>query len=117
MGININELTIGDLKEIRKLLGDTTSTTTSLRRHNFEIGKCYSIQGVTRYHVGRVVEITELGVILEDSGWVADTGRWHEYVKTGDLLEFEPTAGRIHVHFGAMSDDCEWPHPLPKAVK
>src|SRR3990167_4090803 len=42
----------------------------------WKIGKCYLIRTVTMIDTGRLVEVTEQELVLEDAAWIADTGRF-----------------------------------------
>lgn len=87
------------------------------KSHSFEIGKAYLIQTVTMYFTGRVVEVTDSDVVLEDAAWIADTGRFAACLNTGELNEVEPYPARVAICRDAMVDFTEWKHPLPRSQK
>lgn len=82
----------------------------------FELEKSYIIRTVTHTYTGRLVWISERELVLEDSAWIADSGRWANAVKDGTLNEVEPM-GRIIVGRGAIIDATEWNHSLPDKQK
>jgi hypothetical protein len=45
-------------------------------KHPFNIGANYFIRTVTHYHTGRLVEVTENELVLEDAAWIANSGRF-----------------------------------------
>lgn len=83
----------------------------------FEIGKAYLIRTVTHYYTGRLVKITAQELVLEDAAWIADTGRFNECLKTGQLMEVEPFEDSVIVSRGAVVDATAWKHALPRSVK
>jgi hypothetical protein len=78
------------------------------------IGKSVFIRTVTMYHTGRIVAIDGGFLVLEDAAWVADTGRFSDALKTGELSEVEPVEGLVRVSLGAVVDIFEWNHDLPR---
>lgn len=55
-----------------------------------EIGKDYFIRTVTNYFTGRLIWIGEKELVLEDACWIADTGRFNEFVSGKTCKESEP---------------------------
>lgn len=73
------------------------------------------IRTVTMAYTGRLVDVTEKELVLEDACWIADTGRFATFLEMGSLNEVEPfPAGRIIVGRGALIDLCAWKHELPR---
>lgn len=84
----------------------------------WEIGKSYIIRTVTMIDTGRLVAVTDRFLVLEDAAWVADTGRWSDALRTGNLSEVEPFPdGRVIVGCGAIVDAVCWGHTLPRKTK
>jgi hypothetical protein len=76
------------------------------------IGKNVVIRTVTMFHVGRLESVDDGFAALDDAAWVADTGRWSEFLTTGEAREVEPFPGRCYISLGAVVDVCEWAHAL-----
>jgi hypothetical protein len=112
--MNIDDLTIGQLKQIRALLGDEQAKpqSTSLR-----VGTKVFIRTVTFYYTGKITSITETDIILEDAAWIADTGRWSKALTEGVLSEVEPFSAPVVIMRDKISDVTEWSHALPRTVK
>ena len=110
--MNVNELTIGQLKELRALLGESTGGTA----HSFEVGKAYLIRSVTMHYLGRLVAITDTDFVLEDASWLADSGRFSHCLQTGEVSEVEPFPDPAIVSRAGYIDATEWKHPLPREV-
>src|SRR5512147_1646426 len=80
------------------------------------VGKMYFIRTVTMYYVGELVSVDDHEVVLRDAAWVADTGRFNEALRTGNISECEPFPdGLCGVGRGAIVDASIWAHgPLRK---
>jgi hypothetical protein len=112
--ININDLTLGQIKEIQTLNSGQPS-----EANPFEVGKAYLIRTVTMTWCGRVVKSTGQFLSLDDAAWIADTGRYSEAISKGSsvLNEVEPAEGIVIVGLGSVVDAVEWSHSLPLCVK
>lgn len=57
----------------------------------WELGKAYSIRTVTMHDHGTLVGVTEHELVLTKAAWIADSGRWWNYI-TGKSkpIEVEP---------------------------
>lgn len=85
----------------------------------YKLGQPYLVRTVTHYYTGRLTWVGTQELILADAAWIADTGRYHKALETGELSEVEPIKGPCIVGRGAIIDAVEWPNniPLPRAVK
>jgi hypothetical protein len=82
----------------------------------FEIGKAYFIRTVTFHLTGRVTDIVGNFLLLDDAAWIADSGRFMNALKDGNLNEVEPCGAAI-VNISSITDAFPWKHDLPKAQK
>jgi hypothetical protein len=112
--IDIDSLTIGEAKRLRAALGGDTEPRVPLP---FKVGDAILVRSVTMIDLGRVVSIGRDFIVLEDGGWVADTGRFSTMLATGALGEFEKAPSWMLVGRGAICDVFPWPHALPKDTK
>lgn len=102
--INVNELTIGQVKEIQKLLG-TSSPQTQNEDCPFEIGENYLIRTVTFTLTGKIKSKTNSFLVLEQADWIADTGRFSLALEDSDKFnEVEPFKNDCIVAKGAIVD-------------
>ena len=110
--MKLDDLTIGELKQINNLTGKSNS-------HPFEIGANYLIRTVTMIQTGKLVEVFENELVLEDAAWIADTGRWNEAVVSGKFNEVEPFPNGTKIIIGrsAIIDACKVSFELPRGVK
>lgn len=81
------------------------------------IGKNVFIRTVTHHHTGRLAHADASFLTLADAAWIADDGRFHSALATGQLTEVEPFPGECLVNVGAIIDVCEWLHDLPRVAK
>ncbi len=121
--MNINELTIGQAKELSEMFGG--SQTSSSNDHPFEVGQKWLFRTVTHFSLGEIVAIygngTRLHLELKNASWVANTGRWHLCVANGieglDKAEVEPYPdnARVFVNAETLVDFVSWNHSLPRS--
>jgi hypothetical protein len=83
----------------------------------FKEGDAILLRTVTMIDLGRVRTIGPDYIVLDEAGWVADTGRFSRMLETGELNEFEKAPSWLLVGRGAICDVFPWPHALPKATK
>jgi len=101
-------------EKIKKQLGET-----SIKDINsFEdfIGKNVFIRTVTYHLLGKVDKIVGSFVFLTDATWVAESGRFMQFVKNGDINEYEEV-GEWFFNLDTVVDGCLWKHALPKGQK
>lgn len=99
--MNIDDLTIGQARELVSLFGASKHTDSS----SWEIGKGYLIRTVTMTNTGRLVAVTEQELVLEDAAWIADTGRFSDALKKCNFNEVEPfPAGKVIIGRGSIID-------------
>ena len=83
----------------------------------FKEGDAVLIRTVTMIQLGRVKSIGSDFLVLEDGGWVADTGRFSTMLATGGMNEFERVPSWILIGRGAIVDAFPWTHAIPKETK
>lgn len=83
----------------------------------YQIGKSYLIRTVTHYYIGVLKTIYDGELLLKDASWIADTGRYYNALKDGELNEVEPIIGDLIIGRGGIIDCVEWRHPLPRDQK
>lgn len=129
--INIDELTVAQAKAIcgvvNSMFGGSAASASPLNGpssasdtgHPYKIGANYMVRTVTMINTGRLVQVTNQELVLEDAAWIADTGRFATTLKDGNFNEIEPFPdGRVIVGRGAVIDACELTgFPLPRAQK
>ena len=97
--MNIDSLTLGEIKQIQTLIGTTVDT------HPYQIGKNYLIRTVTMIQTGKLVAVTNQELVLEDAAWIADTGRFADALVKAEFGEVEPFPdGQVILGRGAIVD-------------
>ncbi len=80
-----------------------------------KVGTNYFVRTITMYYTGRLVEVYGKWLVLEDTAWIASTGRFSNALKTGQLDEVEPYPdGEVVINREAVVDASGWAHPLPR---
>jgi len=134
--MNINELTIGNVKELIGMFGGMTDlageggavrnpkTGRFQNAQNkpptfIEIGKNYLFRSCTYHYIGTVSKIRGDEIMLSPAAWLADSGRFSNALKTGAVNEVEPYVQESFcvVMRQALVDYCPWDHGVPKEVK
>jgi hypothetical protein len=118
--LDIENLTVRELRQLQQVFSmqSTLHAGSTAVRHPYTIGQNYFIRTVTMHLTGRLVDVTDLELVLEDAAWIADSGRFATAMKTGVLDEVEPyPGGKTIVGRGAIVDAWAWPHGLPREQK
>jgi hypothetical protein len=80
------------------------------------VGECLFLRTVTYHLVGRVERIRGKFLELSDASWVADSGRFTQAIRDGELNEVEPV-GDAWVNMDTVTDFYRWNHDLPAKQK
>lgn len=98
---NIDELTLGEIKQLQCLFGGNTPNPCNDK--HWHIGSDYLIRTVTMIDTGRLVAVTPQELVLEDAAWIADTGRFSGSLASCDFSEVEPFPKGTQVIIGRGS--------------
>ena len=77
------------------------------------VGEKYFFRTVTYHLTGRVKKVIGSLLELENAAWIADSGRFMQAIKNGNLKEVEPV-GRAYVNINTVTDIFPWKHKLPE---
>jgi hypothetical protein len=80
------------------------------------IGRNFFFRTVTYHLVGKVTKRIGNFFQLENASWIADSGRFMNCIKNGELKEVEPV-GTAFVNLESVTDMFPWKHALPKDQK
>lgn len=80
------------------------------------VGKKWFFRTVTYHLVGKVIKTFGNFLHLEDASWIADSGRFMQFIKDGTLNEVEPV-GECFINLDSVTDFFPWRHKLPKDQK
>jgi hypothetical protein len=111
--MNINDLTIGEAKQLAALFGINNAAS------SYPVGKNVIVRTVTMIYTGKLVEVTATDLVLVDCSWIPETERFMQFVATGAVKECEPYPDGLPVYInrGALLDLCELTTPLPRSQK
>lgn len=112
--MEIDKLTIGELKELTSLLNTNTTAKAELP---FEIGGKYFIRTVTYFATGKVKKIVGKFLVLDEAAWIADTGRFSDAMSKGIMEEVEPVNTDMILNTDSIVDAFVWEHKLLKEQK
>lgn len=80
------------------------------------VGEKFFFRTVTYHLTGKVKKIIGNILELEDAAWIADSGRFMQCIKDGNLNEVEPV-GKAYLNINAVTDFFPWRHKLPTEQK
>lgn len=115
--MNLNEMKLGDLLQLANAVGATRADDS-----HWEVGSAYFIRTVTHHYTGRLIKVTPAELVIEDAAWIADDGRFAQFLKdgaTGDSVEIEPypDGARVILGRGGILDAVKWTAKLPREQK
>lgn len=114
--IDINNLTITQARELISSLSGFGAATPE--NHAYPVGKSVFIRTVTMSYTGQLLRVTAGELVIGNAAWIADSGRWAEALRTGNLNEVEPYPdGDVIVSRASVVDVSPWAHPLPRTTK
>lgn len=125
----VNELTLGDLQELRKQIEEINEVgfnvpninaqTSAYSDKPYLIGKPYIIRTVTMIYTGRLVEVYPHELVIEDAAWIPETARWADTLREGKFNEVEPycDGDKVIIGRGAILDAVFWRKELPRTQK
>ncbi len=77
------------------------------------VGEKFFFRTVTYHLTGRVKKVIGNIIELENAAWIADSGRFMQAIKNGELKEVEPV-GRAYINIDSVTDFFPWKHALPE---
>lgn len=104
-----DNLTLGEIRELMKLFGQSATQPIP-----FELGEKVAIRTVTHYLTGKITKITGKFLTLSDAAWIADTGRFMNFIEEGKVNEVEPVTSDIRINSDTIIDCYTWRHDLPR---
>lgn len=116
--MNLDELTISQVKEINRLFSPTAEPCGgSLNINPFQVGEKYFIRTVTHAHTGKVKHSSGQFLVLENAAWIADTGRFYDALKNTEFNEIEPFTNDLILNMDSIIDATVINDELPRDQK
>lgn len=127
MKFNINELTIGELREIKEFLNCPApiageligSTAIKSNESDYPVGKNVIVRTITMIYTGHLRQVTNSDFVLTECSWIPDTDRYMTFVADGKVKECEPYPEDllVYINRGSLLDMCELKSSLPRSQK
>lgn len=111
--MEIENLTIKQVRELQSLLGVQPKSSGL----PIEVGNNYFIRTISMYYTGKVKSIKDDVLVLEKAAWIADTGRFYNFLKTGEVNEVEPFVDDVIIPISSICDITSWRHALFESQK
>ena len=104
--MNLDELTIGQAKEIINIFSSPAAPAIELisNVNPFKVGEKYFIRTVTHAHSGKVKYSSGQFLVLENAAWIADTGRFYDAIKNTEFDEIEPFTNDLILNMESIID-------------
>lgn len=85
----------------------------------YEVGTSIVIRTDAYHYIGTIAQSIVGWVMLEPAVWLADSGRWGEFLATGltDRTEVEPYPAECWIPTHRILDASTWNHPVPREAK
>ena len=102
---SIDELTIGEAKQLAALFNNSTALQAIQTNSSepYRVGENYFIRTVTYHYTGQLVAVHPGELVLAKVCWIADDGRFADALKNGEFNEVEPFPDRALVIIGRGS--------------
>ena len=110
--MDLESMTIGQFKELSAAMNQSKK-----RAVPFKVGDKLFIRTVTLYYTGEVKEIIGSWIVLKNAAWIADTGRFHDFLTTGKCNEYEGFPLDVKIPMDSVIDITEWSHKLFEGQK
>lgn len=110
------ELSDEDLKKVQDLLG--INGFKEIQSYEDLVGEKIFFRTVTYHALGEVKKIVGRFVHLKSASWIADTGRFMNFLKDGvqENSEIEPV-GEMFLNMDTVVDFFYWKHKIPTEQK
>ena len=103
--MNIDELTIGQAKELSQMFSNCEAKKETIDNGPWEVGKKYFIRTVTMHLTGELISVSDKELVLKDGAWIADSGRFNEAIRDIEKCkEVEPFENNVIVGRGSIID-------------
>ena len=109
-------MNIEQLIKILELTKDSQKSDSS-SVYPWKTGEKYFIRTVTMHLVGKLIAVTDKELLLENASWIADSGRFHDALKSGKFDEVEPFINDVIVNQTSVIDATIFDHELPQCQK
>lgn len=78
----------------------------------YQVGDSVFIRTVTFYYTGKIEAVNGDWITMSSAAWIADTGRFHQFLTEGKCNEFEGFPEIVSIPMGSIIDISPWRHAL-----
>ena len=116
---DLNKLNINELKKELDILDKQKNKITKKEVGVWIIGENYFIRTVTMAVLGKLKQVTNNEFVLSEASWIADTGRFSDFLKGkySDDLEVEPFPNEVIIGRNSLIDAVVWNNDLLRDKK
>lgn len=119
--MNIDEMTIGEAREIASIFGSNNEVIHREKETFFYPGCAYFIRTVTHHHIGELVRLNRNGheLIFKKAAWIASDGRFADAMKDGIFDEVEPFPDgcEVLINRETIIDTIVWDKAITRSQK
>lgn len=117
--MNINELTIGQIKELQAIFGTTPARSAAATPYDKMIGGNVIVRTVTMIFTGKLLAAHPRELVLTNVSWIPETERYMQFVAEGKVKECEPYPEdeEVLIGRGAILDVVALRQPVPRSQK
>ena len=103
--MNIEDLTIGQAKQLVAIFNLQQPPSVS----PYNVGANYFIRTVTHHHTGKLVQVTQQELVMENAAWIADDGRMTDALEKCQFNEVEmfPVGAKVIIGRASIIDAVE----------
>lgn len=69
------------------------------------------------FYTGKLASENDKFIFIEDAAWIADTGRFYDFLKDGDVNEVEPFVDPVAINKDSIVEITLWNHDLLRKQK
>jgi hypothetical protein len=116
--INLDDLTLGQIKELKNAINGETAKSNNMC-DDYPVGKNVIVRTVTMIYTGLLYKVTDTDLVLLQCSWIPQTEKYKLFVETGAVKYCEPYPDelKVFVNRGALVDFCELVAKLPRSQK
>lgn len=91
----------------------------TIKEHPYKLNENYFIRTVTFHYTGKLINVFDAELVLENACWIPDDGRFSDALKNGTFNEIEPypIEEPVIIGRGAIVDAQVFIHALPTLQK
>jgi hypothetical protein len=81
---------------------------------HFKVGSKVVIRAIPYHYIGTIEDIGYHSLTLAPGAvWLADSGRWMNFLESGNPNECEPFPDGVTIPFSVIADLTTWRHAIP----